>query len=304
MKRAPLVALALAAAVAGVWANRTFRERPAAVDPAVTAAAEDRERGFGVLLTGGEQALAKEQLGAAWLAHQAVPEDSKQAARRAALKAACEQVADRRIAGEGLKGDEPRSFWSDVLMVRPHNAEALVRLAYGARSKATGEDAWLKLAACEKGGGDCAGLRDGILSRVNEGRQRIATLDPARPKTPLSWKELAAARRAPQDAAAIEVLEKKLTAWREQRTGLSPDDALGAALMLVAYDPRHPWAHQAADEVLAEGGQALMLGEKLMESKADDARALFAHVLRTAPASSKQHAAAQRYLLLLEAKKP
>jgi hypothetical protein len=311
VKRGPLIALALAAAVAGVWANRTFRERPVVVDPAAAAAAAEREAGYSVLLTGGEQALAKDQLGAAWLAYQAVPADTALAARREALKVACEQAAERRLASDG----GTREFWGDVLTVLPHHPVALLMREYGATARKPErlrhpqevpccdgvESKWEQgdvvaavdaIAACGKEGAMCQVIRADILSRVAEGQARVAKLDPARPKVTHTWDTFVAAQRAPADAEAIAVLEKQLEGWRTLR----PDDAVGAALMLMAYDSKHPTAYRAYEELMNQGRLPVELGMKLMQKSPEDAKALFRYALLHAPSSSDHYRMAAKGL--------
>jgi hypothetical protein len=93
-----ILALAVLAAVAGAWVHRTMRtaEEKVAVAPPPAPVDEkaDRDRSHAILLTAGEQALAKGQIEAASLAVQSVPEDTAHSARRTSLQV---EIARQRI---------------------------------------------------------------------------------------------------------------------------------------------------------------------------------------------------------------
>lgn len=98
MRRPGLLLLALVAGLAGFYAQRAFRTSrepppPPAAAPA-PALEQDRARAEAALLTAGETALQRGQLGAVALALESVPADTVHAARRAALVDALQRSRD------------------------------------------------------------------------------------------------------------------------------------------------------------------------------------------------------------------
>ena len=89
--------LCVVAAAAGVALHRVQaadHRQAEAVERALgqRSAQSDQERAFEALLTAGERALAKGQLGAVKLALQSVPDDTAQRARKQALQKALENA--------------------------------------------------------------------------------------------------------------------------------------------------------------------------------------------------------------------
>lgn len=99
MKRPALLLVSLLAAAAGFVVHRALREPPPPPPPPAAAPApapeEDRARAEATLLSAGETALARGQLGAVALALDSIPANTVHAARRAALALALERERAR-----------------------------------------------------------------------------------------------------------------------------------------------------------------------------------------------------------------
>ena len=95
MKRFFLVfGVTLVFSAAGFYVHRALRAPLPSVAAEPVPDASDAERGYDALLSAGEKALSKGQVGAAQLALQSVPETTRQAARRRALADALTRSAD------------------------------------------------------------------------------------------------------------------------------------------------------------------------------------------------------------------